>query len=65
MRVWPSGALLAISCMAGMPAPPPLLSTNTVWPRCLVSSLATVRATLSLVPPGAKGTTKRIDWRGH
>src|SRR5262245_21415612 len=48
-----------------MPAPPPLLSTNTVCPSCLLSSLATVRATISDVPPGANGTTKRIAWRGH
>jgi hypothetical protein len=65
MMVWPSGAALATSTIAGMPAPPPLLSTNTVWPSCLLSSTATVRATISEVPPGAKGTTKRIDWRGQ
>jgi hypothetical protein len=31
----------------------------------LVSSAATERATISLVPPGANGTTKRIALLGH
>jgi hypothetical protein len=63
--VWPSGGALATSCMAVTPAPPGLFSTYTLWPSCLVSSAATERATISLVPPGANGTTKRTGLAGQ
>lgn len=46
--------------MAVTPAPPGLFSTNTLWPSCLVSSAATERATISLVPPGCGQHQKRI-----
>ena len=55
----------ATSCMAMLPAAPGLLSTNTLWPRVLLSSAAVERATISELPPGAKGTTKRTDLAGH
>src|ERR1700674_3855749 len=48
-----------------VPAPPALFSTYTDWPSCVVSSCATERATISELPPGAKGTTKRIGFEGH
>jgi hypothetical protein len=51
--------------MAVTPAPPGLFSTYTLWPSCLVSSAATERATISLVPPGANGTTKRTGFVGQ
>src|SRR3954468_12022432 len=65
MMAWPSGVACAASDMATTPAPPGLFSTNTVWPSCLVSSAATERATISDVPPGAKGTRKRIGLEGQ
>ena len=65
IRVWPSGADLTASSMATVPAPPGLFSTKTDWPKPLVSSAATERATISLVPPGAKGTKNRTGLVGQ
>ena len=65
MRVWPSGTDLTASIMATVPAPPGLFSTNTDWPKDLVNSAATERATISLVPPGAKGTKNRTGLVGQ
>ena len=65
MIVWPSGAELATSLIAIVPAPPGLFSTNTDWPSCLLSSCATLRDTTSELPPGANGTTKRIGLVGQ
>ena len=55
----------ATSCIATLPAPPGLLSTNTDCPSDLPISTAEVRATISLLPPGANGTTKRIALLGQ
>jgi hypothetical protein len=55
----------AHSCIAMLPLAPGLFSTNTVWPRLLVSSLAAERATISELPPGAKGTSRRIGLLGQ
>ncbi len=64
MMVWPS-VEAAHSCIAMLPLAPGLFSTNTVWPRLLVSSLAAERATISELPPGAKGTSRRIGLLGQ
>ena len=51
-----------------LPAPPGLFSTYTDCPSDSDSRAATARAMISLEPPGANGTTKRIvrdgqaDW---
>src|SRR6218665_36456 len=54
----------ATSCIAILPAAPGLFSTNTLWPRVLPSSAAGGRATISELPPGAKGATKPSDLGG-
>src|SRR4051812_39354578 len=43
-----------------LPPAPGRLSTTTCWPKFLVSSCATSRATMSVEPPGAKPTSMRI-----
>jgi hypothetical protein len=48
-----------------MPPPPALFSTTTVWPSTAPSFSASVRATMSVVPPGAKGTTSRTGLLGQ
>ena len=55
----------ATSCMAILPAAPGLFSTNTFWPKVLDSSTAVERATISELPPGANGTTKRMGRVGQ
>ena len=55
----------ATSDMAMLPAAPGLLSTNTLCPSVLDSSADVERATISELPPGAKGTTKRTDFDGQ
>ena len=64
MSVCPS-VLCAHSAMAMLPLAPGLFSTNTVWPRLLLISLAADRATISELPPGAKGTSRRMGLLGH
>ena len=48
-----------------LPLAPGLFSTNTVWPSVLLSSLAADRATISELPPGAKGTNRRMGRVGQ
>ena len=55
----------ATSCMAILPAAPGLFSTKTFCPKVLESSAAVERATISELPPGAKGTTKRTGRVGQ
>jgi len=47
----------AVSLAPITPPPPALFSTITLWPIALPSGSAIVRATMSVVPPGANGTT--------
>src|SRR5690606_31760728 len=52
-----------------VPLAPGLFSTTTVWRHCWLSSWASWRARMSVVPPGGKGTTRvtlRVGkgWRG-
>jgi len=62
--VWPSGTALAtISVPIIVPAPA-RRSTTTCRPQRLVSSLPTRREVVSLGPPGAVGTTMRIERLG-
>src|SRR5688572_3927735 len=44
---------------------PPRLSMMTCWPKRSVSLAATPRATISVVPPGGYGTTKRTGLVGY
>src|SRR5689334_13432455 len=48
-----------------LPPAPALFSTTKDWPRDLVSSCATARARMSVVPPALKGTTIRTGLEGQ
>ena len=54
--VVPSGAARAAARMAMTPLAPGRLSTTTCWPSAAESLLATIRAIVSLPPPGGNGT---------
>jgi hypothetical protein len=56
--VWPSGAALATSAVPMLPPAPARLSTTTVCFQISPSFCASRRATTSVLPPGAKGTTR-------
>src|SRR5207342_647344 len=47
------------------PPAPVLLSTSTCCPNSAVSRSASRRATMSVTPPGGKGTTRRIGFSGY
>jgi len=51
--VWPSGLALATISVPMMVPPPGLLSTITGWPNKTESFSATMRAEVSVEPPGA------------
>ncbi len=55
--VWPSGGAFFTATAAMAPLAPPRLSTTTVVPSALPSGSASMRAAMSVVPPGAVGTT--------
>jgi hypothetical protein len=46
-------------------APPPRFSTTICWPQTSDSRLATMRATASVLPPGANGTISRTARLGQ
>ncbi|CFN82105.1 Uncharacterised protein [Bordetella pertussis] len=46
------------------PPPPPRFSTTTGCPSSRPSPSATMRATMSVVPPAANGTIRRTAWLG-
>src|ERR1700752_795196 len=48
-----------------VPPAPPVLSTMTVWPRVLVIDSPIRRATVSVGPPAAAGTTSVIGLFGE
>ena len=62
--VWPSGAERATNSVPIMVAPPARFSMTICWPNCLVSSGLSRRARMSVPPPGAAGTTRRIGRDG-
>src|SRR5258708_1728874 len=47
------------------PPAPPRFSITTVWPRFSDSAGTTLRVTMSVPPPGAAGTTRRIGRVGY
>jgi hypothetical protein len=61
---WPSAAARIISSAPTEPPPPALFSTTTCCPRLAPMAGATMRATMSVVPPGAKGTISRTGLVG-
>jgi hypothetical protein len=46
------------------PPAPGTLSTITLWPQARVSSWPIARARMSVLPPGVKGTTRRMGFAG-
>src|ERR1700722_4103623 len=62
--VCPSGAALATSVEPMTPPAPDLLSTTQDWPQFCWRKAANRRATMSVVPPGAAGTTMRVPAAG-
>jgi hypothetical protein len=62
--VWPSGAALAAALHPTTPPPPVRLSTSTGLPSDVVNSWPTMRATMSVLPPVAKGTITVIAFAG-
>ena len=48
-----------------LPPAPGLFSTTTGWPRAVESFWPMIRASVSVLPPGAKGTTYVIGLLGH
>ena len=59
----PGGAIIK-ELLGAVPAPG-RFSTTTDWPHCWVSPCATMRATMSLPPPGASGTIMRTGLEGY
>src|SRR5262245_18010250 len=47
------------------PPAPPRFSITSVWPRFSCRAGATLRVTMSVPPPGAAGTTRRIGLAGY
>jgi len=58
--VWPSGAARATVAAATVAPAPRLFSTTTAWPSALPIGTASARATTSVGPPAANGTTSVI-----
>src|SRR5262245_55876584 len=48
-----------------LPPAPGLFSTTTGCPNAVDSFCPMIRASVSVLPPGAKGTTYVIGWLGH
>src|SRR5688572_21467258 len=63
--VWPSGTALATVSPAMLPDAPERLSTTTDWPSTPRSPSARIRAVMSVLPPGAKGTSSRMGRDGQ
>ena len=59
-----SGAALIISSAPIEPPPPDLFSISTCWPSSLARPGPITRAMMSVVPPGANGTTRWITLFG-
>src|SRR5256885_10795619 len=63
--VWPSAGAWAIALVPTMPPAPGLFSTNTGWLMVLVISVAMMRASTSVVPPGGNDEMMRIGLVGY
>src|SRR5437870_11589946 len=63
--VYPSGGALATAAAPIDPAAPGRLSTTTGCPSSSPRAGASVRAMMSVAPPGAKPTTSRIGFVGY
>src|SRR2546426_8787418 len=63
--VWPSAGAWAIALVPTMPPAPVLFSTTTGWLMVLVISVAMMRASTSVVPPGGNDEMMRIGLVGY
>src|SRR6266446_6533504 len=63
--VVPSGLALATTSVPITPPAPPRFSTTTAWPHFCESFAATVRAVMSVPPPGANGTMNVTGFAGY
>ena len=63
--VYPSALDLATASAPMLPPLPALFSTTTVWPQSSPSFWPRMRATISVVPPGANGTTNLTTLAGQ
>src|SRR5215207_3574434 len=63
--VWPSGAAAATRALPRVAPAPGRFSMTRGWPSRSRKPWATRRAARSVVPPGAKGTMRRIGCEGH
>src|SRR6516165_1834200 len=61
----PSGSALAIASVPRLPLAPGLFSTTKVWPSFWPSRSPIIRAAMSGVEPGPKGTMILTDLSGH
>src|SRR5215813_6809174 len=61
IHVWPSAGALAAIAAPIAPAAPGLLSITVCQPVLSLTLAARMRATGSVVPPGGKGTTTRME----
>src|SRR5260221_12713386 len=64
ISVCPSAGALSSACAPTMPAAPGRFSITIGWPSASPSAGATVRAVISTLPPGTKGTISRIGLLG-
>src|SRR6218665_825898 len=62
--VWPSAGARAASAMPMLPLAPLRLSTTKGWPSTACRRSAMARATMSVAPPGGKGTISRTGRLG-
>ena len=65
MKLWPSGGIAAENSMPTIEPAPARFSITTVWPSRLPRSAPSSRATMSVLPPGAQGTTMRSGLSGQ
>src|SRR6266850_6211792 len=63
--VYPSPCALATKSAPTIPEPAGRFSTTKLWPKRCMSCCARMRATTSVPPPGAKGTTTRTARAGY
>jgi len=63
-RMYPSAGARASSVAPITPPPPALFSTTTLCPSDLPSGSDITRAMMSVVPPGANGTCRRMTLVG-
>jgi hypothetical protein len=63
--VYPSARALFTCIVPIAPTAPPTFSTMTDWPRSRLNWSAARRPMMSVLPPGAKGTTILIGREGQ